>query len=748
MKNVRLRVKSAFFGKEWAAGQNQDTFSGVISSWKTKGTALMVKWEGWERNRQCALDTLDTDEDGDSLELELLPYDDGRPAPTLVAAEEQSDEDQASFDDDHDFDMLEDEEEVELTVQQPMKPLGIKELTWVKKQPEGVRDDVRNEARYKPSLNAAYPLKDIVALFHFLYPTAWIDTQINHTNPKLQGHDALNAKLTKGELLQFWGYGLALSLHTGIAIDKMWSTEPLPDSILPPPSMGRHGMTLSRFKKIRSVLAFGPSDEASLRRDAWAFVRPLVDAYNDCREHGISPGWALTADETMFAWRGQVGLYDVTKCPHRSWVPRKPEPLGVELKTAGDALCGVMLRMEICEGKVPMAAKEYSAEWGATTACTLRLFKPWFGSNRVCGADSWFAGVKTLRGMGDNGLHFLGDVKTNSSLFPKAALAAATDPESGSWATYASMLALNDGKEIPIFSVSHRRGEVVHAFIASCGTTLSGSAVKAYFEDDEERANTNLGDFEITRKAPRVINDWTLMQPCLDRHNRYRQFILALEKRLLTNSFSFRFGSSMHGVVFTDTFFAHRYFNDSAAEFKVEMGKLAYALMHNSFLQAPTGSPRAPPSAGRGSPSSCDDCDHELVHISEIKNFSGYKQQRCMLCNAPTIWCCRDCTSGALSLFPLCPKETRPKRGQNKGKVIKHQCLCKHRANPFFIPDRRRNTAVRAPSAPVRPAQPAQRRQMVLRARVKRGRGRRRCRIEWAPTGARMWRAGCGLHAI
>jgi hypothetical protein len=70
-----------------------------------------------------------------------------------------------------------------------------------------------------------------------------------------------------------------------------------------------------------------------------------------------------------------------------------------------------------------------------------------------------------------------------------------------------------------------------------------------------------------------------------------------------------------------------------------------------------------------------------------------------MLCNAPTIWCCRDCTSGALSLFPLCPKETRPKRGQNKGKVIKHQCLCKHRANPFFIPDRRRKGAKRARAA-------------------------------------------------
>mmetsp|Transcript_44488 Transcript_44488/g.102007 ORF Transcript_44488/g.102007 Transcript_44488/m.102007 type:complete len:134 (-) Transcript_44488:65-466(-) len=130
----------------------------------------------------------------------------------------------------------------------------------------------------------------------------------------------------------------------------MWSDVPLPESILPPPAIGRHGMSLNRFKKIRATLSFGPSDETTLRADPWAFVRKLVDAFNSHRATAISPGWLLTVDESMIAWRGQVGLLDPSKCPHRSWVPRKPEPLGVELKTMGDALSGIMLRMEICEG--------------------------------------------------------------------------------------------------------------------------------------------------------------------------------------------------------------------------------------------------------------------------------------------------------------------------------------------------------------------------------------------------------------
>lgn len=87
------------------------------------------------------------------------------------------------------------------------------------------------------------------------------------------------------------------------------------------------------------------------------------------------------------------------------------------------------------------------------------------------------------------------------------------------------MRSASSTSQVPIFAVSHRRGETVHKFIATCGTTLKGSSTKAYFEDDEERANCNICEFETARKAPRVLNDYTLAQPCIDRHNRYRQVL-------------------------------------------------------------------------------------------------------------------------------------------------------------------------------------------------------------------------------
>ncbi|KAL1523664.1 hypothetical protein AB1Y20_018598 [Prymnesium parvum] len=171
-----------------------------------------------------------------------------------------------------------------------------------------------------------------------------------------------------------------------------------------------------------------------------------------------------------------------------------------------------------------------------------------------------------------------------------------------------------------------------------------------------------------------------------------------MEKSVLTQNFSMRFGTSMFGVVFTDTFFAHRYSNDQAAEFKVEMARLAYALMHNSFLTSASPS-KSSKSSARSSPGGCQECDHELIPLKYIQGYEGCKQQRCILCNTKTSWCCRDCTTGPLCLVPVCPKETVVRRGPNQGKTVRHGCLARHRANPALLPTRRQG-AKRARSAP------------------------------------------------
>jgi hypothetical protein len=61
--------------------------------------------------------------------------------------------------------------------------------------------------------------------------------------------------------------------------------------------------------------------------------------------------------------------------PHLSCTPRKPEDLGCELKTLCDGTSGVMMHVEIQEGKVRMNRKKWHQQCGAATACTLRCLE-------------------------------------------------------------------------------------------------------------------------------------------------------------------------------------------------------------------------------------------------------------------------------------------------------------------------------------------------------------------------------------
>ena len=87
----------------------------------------------------------------------------------------------------------------------------------------------------------------------------------------------------------------------------------------------------------------------------------------------------------------------------------------------------MILQMEIEKGKESHKDLEFfkgkatfdGYEYGHTTATTMRLVKPWFGTQRVLAADSWFASVKTAEALADNGLFFVGPT-TVFLTFPKA----------------------------------------------------------------------------------------------------------------------------------------------------------------------------------------------------------------------------------------------------------------------------------------------------------------------------------------
>ena len=65
-----------------------------------------------------------------------------------------------------------------------------------------------------------------------------------------------------------------------------------------------------------------------------------------------TPGDVLCAEESMTAWAGASEV-------HISYLPRKPHPLGIQLKTICDARSGIWLDIDPVEGKDIDASKEF-----------------------------------------------------------------------------------------------------------------------------------------------------------------------------------------------------------------------------------------------------------------------------------------------------------------------------------------------------------------------------------------------------
>eukprot|EP00965_Chrysotila_dentata_P078989 2604960-Pleurochrysis_carterae.AAC.2 len=105
----------------------------------------------------------------------------------------------------------------------------------------------------------------------------------------------------------------------------------------------------------------------------------------------------------------------------------------------------------------------------------------------------------------------------------------------------------------PIWAIGHRRGGEVHMYITSRGTTLPGRP-QSHAED---QANGTRGQM---RPCPRVLNDWTLMQPAIDDANCRRQNILAFEKRFVTRTFSFCLLTTVISMSYANAFKTHTFF--------------------------------------------------------------------------------------------------------------------------------------------------------------------------------------------
>ncbi len=122
--------------------------------------------------------------------------------------------------------------------------------------------------------------------------------------------------------------------------------------IVIPARFGRF-MTLKRFKALRAHIPFIMSD-ADLESSTpwWMIDRYLCDFLQNRKRLVAATCWKVL-DKLMSAFRPRTRK--TGNLPHLSYLLRKPKPLGTEFKCCADTGTGIMLCMEVQEGKDPMS---------------------------------------------------------------------------------------------------------------------------------------------------------------------------------------------------------------------------------------------------------------------------------------------------------------------------------------------------------------------------------------------------------
>jgi len=125
-------------------------------------------------------------------------------------------------------------------------------------------------------------------------------------------------------------------------------------------------MTRHRFEELKKHCTAICMDDDSAATDPWYKFRRFVKAFNENRRRTVITSKSIVIDESIVCF---------SPADYRSRRPakQKPKPMGTEFKCAADGRYGLMLFLEIQEGKEAMRRAPFRNEMGAGAACAMRV---------------------------------------------------------------------------------------------------------------------------------------------------------------------------------------------------------------------------------------------------------------------------------------------------------------------------------------------------------------------------------------
>ena len=402
--------------------------------------------------------------------------------------------------------------------------------------------------------------KAIKCYFEALYPVNWKESIKRLNKAIILQSGKRSFTVSDNEYWVFIGVLLLAAVQKSGGIDGLMTSNKT-DGIVTAVNASPY-MSFTRFKYIKKIwMSQFEMDlgEAHREKNKWWRVGHLVDGFNNNRKVTVAASRVKVLDESMSAYRPQTSktgnLHNI------SYIMRKPEPLGTELKTvASTTNNGPIIYAEVQEGKDAMKKKEFFSSHGATTACVLRLAK----ATKSCGqmedplltnlyyGDSWFAFLKTAVAVTEElNSEFVGPVKTSHRHFPKGYL----ENTMKDWPPGSHLILETRVKENKYYAIGYKYNmKKVLCFISTKGGghSLPGKPYEAKWLDDNGRITAR----QIPR--PHILSEYFLQSNQIDKHNHARQSELAIEKNVVVECGYFRLFSTYLGITVTDAWKLYR----------------------------------------------------------------------------------------------------------------------------------------------------------------------------------------------
>lgn len=293
----------------------------------------------------------------------------------------------------------------------------------------------------------------------------------------------------------------------------------------------------------------------------------------------------------MCSWRGAESFLDSEYCIHITKIIRKPKSVGLELKSSCDGDSGIMLCLEMQEGKAAPPKEFQTAPFNCPfhTAIVLRLVKPWLNKGHVIVGDSAFSSVKTCYELLKRGTYFLGVVKSCHKGYPKKFFEqwGNTNPGRGKWHAVSTSFLINNVQKIIYGLGWMSKKDICKTFIASYSNTAPGQPIIV------PRFHVEIVDNKVIRTTvqkstdrPVVLNELFRNFGKIDLHDRYRQGKLKMEVEWETRIWWHRVFATILGMIFTDCYLAYCYeydkyniTNESPKSFVTFLNELAHSLI-------------------------------------------------------------------------------------------------------------------------------------------------------------------------